>query len=163
MMTIDNLTTNIQEQDRSILPAPPQEWIFESEADKEGTDSVSVTIGTTNYGSGSAIVATTTQEADEIRTVPLWPSVTTTTRVDSAIVAIDNHHRQRHGGHRNDTNNKPTVSFPSMGQGGRKAIYRNPRSGSQSVQADSHSKRPLHQYNLVGRSEEPHLQATSYY
>jgi hypothetical protein len=61
-----------------------------------------VTIGT-NYRSGSAIVATT-QEADKMmRTVPWWPSVVTTTmRVNSAIVAIDSHHRQRHGGHRDD-------------------------------------------------------------
>jgi hypothetical protein len=36
------------------------------------TDSVKMTIGT-NYKSGSAIVATT-QEADEVWTVPLWPS-----------------------------------------------------------------------------------------
>jgi hypothetical protein len=61
------------------------------------------------------------QEADnKIRTVPLWPSettsnnnyrsgsadaATTATRigVDSVIVTIDNHRRQCHGGHRNDT------------------------------------------------------------
>jgi hypothetical protein len=48
-----------------------------------------------------------------------------------------------------------TVSFPLMGQGGSsnsKATYRNPRSGSQFVQADSHSERPLHPILLVGSS-----------
>jgi hypothetical protein len=41
-----------------------------------------------HYRSGSAIVVTT-QEADEIQTVPLWPSVRTT-RVDSVKMTIDN-------------------------------------------------------------------------
>jgi hypothetical protein len=61
-----------------------------ADAGPRQTDRVSVTIGT-NHRSESAIIATTDneQEADEIRTVPLWPSVATTTRVDSVMVTID--------------------------------------------------------------------------
>jgi hypothetical protein len=44
------------------------------------TDRANVAIGT-NYRSGSAIVATT-QEADKMRTVPWWPSVTTTSTMN---------------------------------------------------------------------------------
>jgi hypothetical protein len=51
----------------------------------KGTDRVSVTIGT-NYRSGSATVATT-QEADEIWTVPLWPSIHERQETDSAYKA----------------------------------------------------------------------------
>jgi hypothetical protein len=129
VVTIGNQQTGTR---RPVLPRPPQEWIFELEADKkEGWfDRVNVTIdhqlqqertvpswpssmksmrklqenqksgttGNTNYRSGSAFVATT-QEANEIRTVPLWPSVTTT---------IGSKSQQCHCGHQQPS---PTVPW----------------------------------------------------
>jgi hypothetical protein len=87
--------------------SPTAPW-WPSERDKATTtDSVNVTIGT-NYRSGSAIVATT-QEADKQDADSAMVAIRCNkqeTRVDSAIVAIDNHHRQCHGGHRGDANNK---------------------------------------------------------
>jgi hypothetical protein len=53
-----------------------QEWIFELEADKETTDSVNMTIDKQPSGRDQAAgppERETTQEADEIWTVPLWP------------------------------------------------------------------------------------------
>jgi hypothetical protein len=52
------------------------------------------------------------------------------TTVDSVNVTMD---RQQ-----------PTVSFHTVWVKAAATTYRNPRSGSQFVQADSHSERPLH-------------------
>jgi hypothetical protein len=67
------------------------------------------------------------------------------TRVDSVNVTIDSHQRQQ------EINNLPE---PQEWETIR------PRG---TVQADSHSERPLHPIHSVGRSGESHLHATSYY
>jgi hypothetical protein len=98
---------------------------------------------TTNYRSGSTIVATTgsgnkadsamvaiRENRKQESTVPLWPSTTTT---DSAMVAIGTIQTTRPeeirllvqwGGQmgrqcQRDHRQQPTVSFPNSGQGGR--------------------------------------------
>jgi hypothetical protein len=135
-----------REQQRGTSPVDTGTTTQDMEA---RVDSVIVTIN--NYDMDSANVA--------IRNNNESP-------VDTGTTATD---RQSQHDHRSPTainRQHLAVRFPSLRQGGgssKTTTYRNPRSGSQSVQADSHSKRPLHPIHSAGRSGEFHLHATSYY
>jgi hypothetical protein len=81
--------------------------------------------------------------------VPLWPSVSATTKwtVPSWPPTTAYHHGEMISIVRHNC----LLAFPRWVKAAA-TTYRNPRSGSQSVQADSRSERPLHPIHSVGRS-----------